>query len=669
MMQYRLTLVLLVLATMTGGALAALPPTSNFSRATQDGVDDERPGEVTVGGQRFAFDRDVPIDLAQLQELTDDAGRTIYVKNDGGLLNAVYLALPEQAGVSARYLPQYLDAPESTCPSEAIQANTIQGNGGAYVPMGPEPDLTPDDLVEVGSTDDGRTVYALSAEQPFNELFTTGGDNGLIHYVLLPDTGPPPLASRISFGGQQFQLAPGVGGDVNAGELSKVGCAGLYPALTAGGQAGEPFGAIYLQVGDRFIAYSAAALPGTPVATGTPTVAATPGATATDAATETLVPIGPVGTTEPTGTATATSTAAPTETPTPTTTPAPTGTPTPTVAPVPTETPMPTSTPAPTGTPEVTSAAVLTETPSPTNTALPTETPAPTNTSPTAPGETPTATQPVTRPTPTPQERQPRAVVPTLPPEAPPPAVATSAVTRCSGVPGPIGDVGVPANLPTSLQFGGTGYEFTGTVSAEEAGGLTLLGCVGPFEAFRSDQEGAEDLLYLRLANAPDVVYRYEATTSFSVSFEVTDDPRVLTLPGAGDQPDIQYNASDPWVRSVYSSVSLILYVADSEVETHDRIFANAVDADVVGEYVPEASGEPAPEDVLAAAEEVGVHPVLVLGDSGQRFVLVALWRPFGTTTNGWLTLYAPQGEDAPEQLVGLDPRRLDLLVFEREDA
>ncbi len=59
------------------------------------------------------------------------------------------------------------------------------------------------------------------------------------------------------------------------------------------------------------------------------------------------------------------------------------------------------------------------------------------------------------------------------------------------------------------------------------------------------------------------------------------------------------------------------------------------------------------------------MHPTLVL--DGQRYILVALWTPFGTTTNGWLTLYGIDGEAAPERLVGLDPRRDDLLVFNAE--
>lgn len=689
-MRYRWSWIVTLVAMMVGSSMLAGwvgAPANTFAQSGQGTSEGAQPGEIVVGGQRFTFDRAVPIDLSQLEQQTDDAGATVYVKPDGGLLNAVYVPLPEDSGNAARYLPEYLDAPHTACPSETIDATTIQGPGGIYVPAGLEPDLTPEQLVEVGSTDDGRMIYAPSPDQPFNELFASGVEGALVHYVLLPDQGPPPtFAQQITFAGQQFQIAPGEEANVTPDQLSKIGCAGEFPALTSSDHTEAPFDAIYVQIGDRLVAYAASDAPAPPAATGTPAIPATPEATATsEAPTETLVPIGPIetqvpaGTMVPTETPTSTSTTVPTETPAPTSTsvpsetPAATSTTTPTAPP--TETPPatstsePTETPQPTGTTAPTDTAIPTGTPAPsvTDTPQPTNPPATSTGAPQATGTTAPSTQaPTTRPTPTAQQRQPQAVAPTLPPEAPPPAVATTAVTRCSGNPGPIGDDGLPDNLPTSIQYGGSGYEFTGTVSAEEAGELTILGCVGPFEAFRGEQGDSDSVLYLMLANSPETVYRYEATTSFNVEFEVANDPRVLTLPGAEGQPDIQYIAGDPWMRSVYSSVSLILYTASPDTETPERIFARAVDADVIGEYVPEGSGDLASEDVLAAAEDAGILPELTLGGEGPRYVLVSLWNPIGTTTNGWLTLYGPEGEDMPEQLVGIDPRRLDLLVFDR---
>ncbi len=260
---------------------------------------------------------------------------------------------------------------------------------------------------------------------------------------------------------------------------------------------------------------------------------------------------------------------------------------------------------------------------------------------------------------------QPPAVVPTLPPEAPPPAAATSAAPiGCSGDPGPISDDDLPRNLPSSLQYGGTGYRFAESAPVETLGELTRVGCVGPFDAFTSDESG---VLYLTLPSVADTAFRFEATSSFSVAFEVTADPRVLVLQGEGDQPDIRYTAADPLVRSVYSSVTLILYVADAEETEPDRVLGYAVDHDVFGLYLSEGEGESTSEAVQAQAEALGFHPTLTIGSQPQTFVLVSLWQPFGTTTNGWVTLYGPEGDPTPDQLVGLDPRRLDLLVFDRQ--
>jgi len=237
--------------------------------------------------------------------------------------------------------------------------------------------------------------------------------------------------------------------------------------------------------------------------------------------------------------------------------------------------------------------------------------------------------------------------------------------TRCSGVAGALDANGVPERLANSIQYGGTGYRFTEVVPVAEAGNLSLLGCVGPFEAYRGDAQDASRVLYLALPDGEDTLFRYEVTASFNVTFEVSDNPQSLTLPGGGDQAEARYVASEPWVRSVYSSVTLILYVADPANAQPDRIYGRPVDADVIAEYVPEGSVEAVSEEVAAQAEEFNLQPDLTLGAGGPRYVLAAVWQPFGTTTNGWLTLYGPAGEAVPARLVGVDPRRLDLLIFE----
>lgn len=670
-MRYRWSSAAITIAMMT---VCLIAPSISVvgAEARQTDPSQSVPGEVLVGGVGYTFDREVPIDLAELQQLSDDAGTAVYVKPDVDPLDAVYLPIESRPGVSARYLPQNIGAPEAACPSEALDQGTIQSPAGTYVPIGLEPDLSAASLVEIGSTDDGRIVYAPSPDQPFNELFVTGSEDGLVRHALVSDeSASAAFPQALVFGGQQFQLSTEA--QVDADGLAKVGCAVQAPALASEGEIGSPFSAIHLQVGDRFVTYIAVDMAvgtpdATPPAAGTPeaTIAVPPGTPV-----QTLVPIGPPESTE---TQAPPATVAPTETQEATNTVAPTQPPTATSTVAPTQPPTATSTVAPTATLEPTITATSTVAPEITETAAAAATAAPTDSVPTA--TAPVATQPaidpteqvVSRPTPTPRLQQQPAFVPTLPPEAPPPAVATAPAPRCSGEAGEIGDDGVPERLPQSLQYGGTGYHFIAIVSPDDAGSLTLLGCVGPFEAFRGDTADAGAVIFLSLPNLAESVYRYEAISSFNVSYEVSDDPRTLTLPGTGDQADVQYFAADPWARSVYSSVTLILYVSDTEQANPERVLGVAVDADVIGEYLPMGEADPASAEVLAAAGEAGVLPELRLGTSEESYVLVSLWRPFGTSTNGWLTLFSPEGEEAPAQLVGVDPRRLDLLVFDRRE-
>jgi hypothetical protein len=116
----------------------------------------------------------------------------------------------------------------------------------------------------------------------------------------------------------------------------------------------------------------------------------------------------------------------------------------------------------------------------------------------------------------------------------------------------------------------------------------------------------------------------------------------------------------------VYSSLSLEIYVEDPEAGLPSRFFGYSVGFDVFGEYAIEGEAEGASQEIVERAETLGVHQEVIL--EGQRYVLVSLWVPFGTTTNGWLTLYGVDGESAPQRLVGLDPRRQDLSIFNAEE-
>jgi hypothetical protein len=69
-----------------------------------------------------------------------------------------------------------------------------------------------------------------------------------------------------------------------------------------------------------------------------------------------------------------------------------------------------------------------------------------------------------------------------------------------------------------------------------------------------------------------------------------------------------------------------------------------------------------------ARAEEVGINPDLVLA-GGRRYLLINLWSPIGTTTNGWVTLYSSDGEQVADTLLATDPRSLDLFIYRRSGA
>ncbi|CAA9544653.1 MAG: hypothetical protein AVDCRST_MAG19-341 [uncultured Thermomicrobiales bacterium] len=254
--------------------------------------------------------------------------------------------------------------------------------------------------------------------------------------------------------------------------------------------------------------------------------------------------------------------------------------------------------------------------------------------------------------------------------QTPVPTAATGVVAQvpvlprqCQGDPGQIGDNGVPERLPARIQLSGIAYSFVG---AEDAGGdvrLTRIGCVGPFEADQAEGIDVRQVIFLRDGRAADTLYRFEASSSFEVTFTVTGDPQVVVT---GDET---YVRQATWQRSVYSSVTNILYAEDPESLDPDRLYGVKVDGDVIAEYVPEGG------DVVAASEELqqtaeteGVNPDLVLG-GGRRYLLVNLWRPIGTTTNGWVTLYSFVGEGVADDLLATDPRSLDLFIYRRSGS
>jgi hypothetical protein len=250
--------------------------------------------------------------------------------------------------------------------------------------------------------------------------------------------------------------------------------------------------------------------------------------------------------------------------------------------------------------------------------------------------------------------------VPTLPPNVPPPPAATAAVSAdCPGTGGAPDVTGLPERLPKRIQFRGTAYSFDAAVGAGEAGVLTRLGCAGPFAVYSSDQAPREQLLYLGEESDPNRVFRFTASRTFTVQVEVTGRPRVVQT---GEQT---YELFDTYERSVYSSVTVILFVERADDPEPAFFYALRVDADVIGRYEPEGESLQEPPAAIAeVAQRNFLNPDLTI--NGRRYVLTAVLTPQGTTTNGFVTLYAVPNQETPDLFLGTDPRRLELLVYRR---
>jgi hypothetical protein len=273
---------------------------------------------------------------------------------------------------------------------------------------------------------------------------------------------------------------------------------------------------------------------------------------------------------------------------------------------------------------------------------------------------------PVLEVTPQPtQQLQPPAVVPTLAPNVPAPAAVTAIPsTTCTGDPGPINAQGLPTYLPTRIQIGGLSYVFARAESPSDAGTLTRIGCIGAFEVASSDQADRAEVLYLRYpggGEAGQSVYRFEVATTYSVQFEITGNAQRIQ---SGDQV---FRLTGVWNPSIHTSESVILFAANPDEQAPDVYYgvnvSNTVVGDVIGEYRKADAGAEPEDDMVALAAQYGIYADLTV--RGQRYLLVNIFLPVGTTTNGFLTLFSATGEGAPSLLLGRDKRELGLFVYE----
>lgn len=700
-------------ATEETAASAATPDAETPVPADEDAGDpaamvpnvlpDGYPGNVITSTGEYLFDRVVPLDVTTLAVLETTADGTVYGPADGAT-DRVFLQ--REGGVLVRYLALTGFDGVGTCVSENSEFLPLSVNGATYVFAGIEPDLTVDILVQIDGTFDiegeSSSVYIDTGTfDPLPEFFAdTAG--GLYRFTLLDTSGVPlSLSPSFALGDQVATFDSDVSGSVDLANLTRLGCAGPFPLYSSADAA--PFVELFLVVGQTILRFDvtggAAAEPTAPVPTETATVV--PTATATEEPTATPEPtatatVEPTATPEPTATATATF--EPTATPEPTATatveptatatatPAPTATatveptatpaPTATIAPTAVPTEAPTATPEPTATrePAVTTAAIeSTATVAPvgdpgatlTPTVPPTEAPATQAPATQVPATQAAATQAPDAGAPTAVSTrvlQPVAIIVTAPTEAPV-AAETVEATTCDGPIGQYAADGYPELLPRQIQLTGIAYRLTGFADPAASGTLTLIGCVGGFNVVSSDQQDPASTLYLQVPEGSaqagqQTLFQYAVAITFTVQVESARQPAVISS-GA-----VNYSASAQWVRSIYSSVTVELYVVNAEIATPDLIYALRVDGGIIGSYTLVTSDDiVADEAAVAAGAPGGLNPDLSI--VGQRYVLTAVWTPVGTTTNGFVTLYGDPADPDGTRLLGTDPRVPNLLIFD----
>lgn len=266
---------------------------------------------------------------------------------------------------------------------------------------------------------------------------------------------------------------------------------------------------------------------------------------------------------------------------------------------------------------------------------------------------------------------QPPAVVPTLLPNVPPPAAVTAIpAAQCPGEPGPINAQGVPTHLPNRVQLSGIAYSFVRVDDAGKVGKLTRIGCIEAFEALSTNQANRSNVIYLRSTRlgASQQLYRFEAAVTFQVRIEVTGRPAVIS---AGDQPDEQYQLQQTWQPVIHASTTVILFAADPKAASSSTYYAvnvhNTVVGEVIGEYQLQQGAAKPSDAMVTAAGQAEMNPDLTI--DGRQYLLVNVYRPVGTTTNGFVTLFAANQEGHPVLLLGRDKRRPELFIYRSNAA
>ncbi|HKG25564.1 MAG TPA: PQQ-binding-like beta-propeller repeat protein, partial [Thermomicrobiales bacterium] len=272
---------------------ASAPPKEDAARPVS------APAELTVAGERYRFDRIVPVDHDELVGIPDTGSIDLLEREGREATDPVYLSVPLTDGtdVIARYLPERVGAAQLACPAEGAPISATLATGDAtYAFAAIETDFTTDDLTPIRDNSDIGAIYAEAKEGPFRELFAESSD-GLQRFVLLDADGvPEALSGRFPFAGQTFVITGTDTGGVDANDLQRVGCAGPFAIEVPPDASSPPFSRIYARVANKLLAFD-------PVNTATDESASSGGSSSLLAA---LLPIGIIaavrGRTSPRGT-------------------------------------------------------------------------------------------------------------------------------------------------------------------------------------------------------------------------------------------------------------------------------------------------------------------------------------------------------------------------------
>src|SRR5680860_235487 len=225
------------------------------------GQPDDLPREITVGDERYLFDRSVPFGTDGLTLVAEDDTLTVYATGADGPFDSLYIASTSQAdGELFRYLPERIGSPDVSCLAEVADIGQLTAGNAVYIFAGFETDLTPDTLQEIGASGENPLYTDLDAGEPFPELFIAD-PNGLLRFVIASGDGlPGSLAESLAFNGTRFEFVDDVTTEIDPSGLTKVGCAGPYPVFTPQDDSGIRYvragGSLFEFSGDPCLLYT-----------------------------------------------------------------------------------------------------------------------------------------------------------------------------------------------------------------------------------------------------------------------------------------------------------------------------------------------------------------------------------------------------------------------------